>query len=52
MKLFKADTETLKEAAHRVNEDLSIDGKVMDMLLDELEKRLSEDDFIAFCEEL
>ena len=52
MKLLQADTETLKEATIKVNEDLSIDGKVMDMLLNELENRLSEDDFIAFCEEL
>jgi len=53
MKLTRqATTETIKEALTMVNDDLSIDGIVFDMLLSELELRLSENDFIAFCEGL
>ena len=52
MKAKEANLETLKEAIIKVNNDLSIDGLVLDMLLNELETRISEEDFIDFCEEL
>ena len=46
------DLNTLKEAAAKVNEDLSIDDFVMDALLTVLESRMSDEDFCSFCETL
>ena len=46
------DIETLKNAAVKANEDLSIDNFVLDALLNTLESRMEESEFIAFCETL
>jgi len=52
MKLLEATTKTLKEAAVIANESMDIDIIVLNKILDELEKRMSENDFLSFCEEL
>ena len=52
MKLKEATTKTIKEATIKANADLTLDGIVLEMLLNELETRMSEKDFIAFCDEL
>ena len=51
-RISKIDTKTLKETILLSNDDLNVDGIIFDALLNELETRISEDCFIAFCEEL
>ena len=51
-KLQDASVETLKAAIIAMNENLEIDSNAFNLALDVLEQRLSEEEFISFCEGL
>ena len=46
-------TETLKETAKKLMSDFRNGTSLsLDIVLDEIETRMSEDDFVKFCDEL
>jgi hypothetical protein len=49
-KIKNLDTKTLEESIWLANDNLQIDNDTFELMLSELETRLSEDEFITFCE--
>jgi len=50
--LLEAPISLLKESAMMMNDDVNMDDSAFEILLNILEKRMSERDFILFCNQM
>jgi hypothetical protein len=51
-RLSGTDVKVLKTAAVEANSNLELDGAVLDGILEALEDKMSETEFVEFCETL